>query len=321
MPDLIFHLGITKTASTFLQRNVFHGKMNTLSRRKDREEDRKDARDFELFFRSRSPCVWRRGQVVDEFLPQVGENVRENILISHESLYEHVPFRPDNLKENILFEPYLLSSRLNEISRHCWPYGRVKVFFFFRKQVDWLPSIYAQVSHLLGKPSQRDFERRVASFLEKVDQGSQVLEYDLLIDCLKDALGERNVLAIPYEEFAKKATWEKICFFTGIDGLEPVKSRGEQKSNVRRSAGNQSGWRASEKAWFIRRVLSRGVFRPVAKRLSFGAKRRINELMKGSETRIDMPPSLAEEVQRFYEMSNRRCGIKLGLDLSQYGYY
>ena len=119
MPDLIFHLGLTKTASSFLQRRVFHGKMNTMENAIAWEDDRMEARAFQDCFRHNSPFFWRRYGAGDRWFQDRGAK-GSNVLISHESLYEHAPFNDRQGPGNIVCEPFLVSARLKEIADNVW---------------------------------------------------------------------------------------------------------------------------------------------------------------------------------------------------------
>lgn len=320
MPDLIFHLGLTKTASTFLQAQVFHGKMHTLDRRIDREEDRRQAKAFETFFRTHSPNAWATDQG-QRFFERYDTEVQSNVVISHESLYEHVPFRASGQEENLVAEPYLLSERLEAISRSAWPHGQVKALMFIRKQADWLPSIYAEVSYQLKKQSQEDFQHRVRQFIDHANQGSQVLDFGLVYDQLVAALGQDNVLMLPYEAFGEEKTWDQIRAFIGVDQLSLHDRSGKERVNVKRSSEGQ-GWESVNLSHLgrVRNVLARGVVRDVWEKIP-ALKKLAMKVATLRKLRIAVPDDLEREIVEFYRESNEACSAKIGMDLSKYGYY
>lgn len=320
MSDLIFHLGLTKTASSFLQKRVFNGKMNTLDRAVAWNTDAEIASSFQKFFHAHGPSVWRDRRYIEDYF-DYDTSRSSNVLISHESLYNSIPFT-DDPSPLLACEPYLLAARLGEISRYAWPHGDVKAFFFFRRQPDWLASIYAHISYQLSKPSQQDFESRVEELLQRTHSGAQALEYDLLIEQLKRSLGNNNVLALPYEAFDRQWTWRRLRKFSGFDELGCDVDLDARDVNVKRQP--------SEPDWEVRiprevghtmpgsgyvKVLANSVLGDNAP----GAKRKVrNFLSRGF--RLHMTGELEQRILSKYRESNRRTETILGIPLTEYGY-
>jgi hypothetical protein len=151
--DLIFHLGLAKTASSFIQKVILRGKILTLSRAIDRDEDRALSMEFWRAFRQSEPGYWAGpgAALFGRHDPAHGP-----VLISHESLHDHNPFRGDGLPAGMEREPAVLAGRLAAIARHAWPHGTLKAWFFFRRQAEWLASIYAHSCWQLPDPSQQN---------------------------------------------------------------------------------------------------------------------------------------------------------------------
>jgi hypothetical protein len=320
--DLIFHIGLTKNASSFFQQKIAHGKMNTFERAIDWGEDSHQAKVFEDLFRHNSPAYWRSDVGIKFFENYKFTSGSSNVLISHESLYEHVPFRGFSNRECLKAEPFLLASRLGEISKHAWREGNVKVWFFFRRQYDWLPSIYSQVCYQLPHPSQSDFEKRVEEFLNSGASGSQVIDYSLLYEALAEKLGEENVLALPFEEFQSEETWKRIRDFTKIDSLG-ADINFKKNVNVRKK-DDEENWLAHGKAQAYSKIFSLGSklgFSKLPERYKGVIREGVIRLTRSQELRIYLPDYLHDKVTTKYELSNRRLSELIGKDLYKLGYW
>lgn len=304
--DLIIHFGLTKTASTFLQKNVFNGKMNTVDRSIESDADKKAAKEFEKFFRSNNPAIWRNS---GEQYFNYNMDIKTNVIISHESLYEHVLFRPYKRKEKVESEPYLFASRIKEIKKNIWKHGDVKVLFFYRRQVDWIPSIYSQVCNELKSPSQLDFEKRVKKILSYPYQGAQVLEYDLLIEVLSEFIGSKNVLGMPYEMMGNNDTWKEIRNFTGIESLAKDVDFAIRDVNVKRQKGEMD-WKMNIRATPVERIPGIHFIKPVTKKIlrksAYMLRDKLNRLLIGGDLRLHIPEDLTLTVKKHYNDSNKR---------------
>lgn len=310
MTDLIFHLGLTKTASSFLQRRVFNGKINTCTRAIEWDHDREIAKDFEQFFFKSPPESWRQKQVMERYLPLDMSDNSENVLISHESLCEH-PFTAQAGK--YMPHPSTLGDSLGVIAE-SWSHGSTKAFFLFRRQDHWLPSSYAQNARRFNNPGQMDFERRVDHILES-ERSFKLLDYSFIYDTLVSQLGDENVLAIPYEAFSEHDTWGKIREFTAIDYLGRDMNLRERTVNVKRDASG-AGWRPSSQRYGrLRAAASRFVGQRTKKAIKTVAPNLIQQRP------IIMPDTVEKKVMDAYREGNRRMGARIGVDLSEYGYY
>lgn len=325
MTDLVFHLGLTKTASSFMQRRIFNGKMNTLENAIEWQDDRVEAKAFKECFRNNSPFFWRRDGAGDRFFQDKGGNGR-NVIISHESLYEHVPFNDREEPGNIVCEPYLVSARLKEIADNVWNQrGAVKALFFFRKQSEWLPSIYAHVCYRLKKPSQEDFDQRVRDLLSGQSSLAHAVDYSLLVEQLSANLGREAVLALPYEALHEEDTWARLREFTGIDDLGSGVDLTKRDVNVKKLPGEKD-WRLSGKAQTRNANTFISPLRPLIHSVTSAEQRQrvksaLQRTIRMEDQRIAIDDDLASEVLRFYEDSNRRLASMIDIELSRYGYY
>lgn len=319
MTDLIFHLGLTKTGSSFLQRKVFGGKVKTLSRAVNWEEDSKLALDLQRFFLEESNDFWASNKAKTFFNDHIVP-AHEAVVLSHESLFKHIPYVDS--EEELSIEPLGLAKKLRTIGEYCWPHGKVKVLFFFRKQDDWLASMYSHVAYAIKGASQGDFEVRVGEVISNKSRMGHILEYDQLYGELSDALGEGNVLAIPYEKFSEKAIWKKIESFIGVAGLYEKIPFSDTSVNTKRDKEN-GAWRPSGK-----RLVFAGIdFNSWGKsllRLLLGedrAKRIVTFLRPSPGWSLELSDSLRYEVLERYKASNMRMSKICGYDLSKENYY
>ena len=316
--DLIFHLGLTKTASTFLQKEIFHGKMYTMDRSLGWAKEREDAKTFQQIFKENNPTFWsQQGKYwFDRYkvAPSLG-----SVIISHESLYEHVPFGDFKC---LKAEPMLLAERLRSIDLHAWPHGQTKVWFFYRRQVEWLPSIYAQICDRLPLASQNDFDSRTKKFLASGYSGSHILDYDLLYESLKSALGEKNVLALPYEAISEDWVWEKVRSFTDEKRLIKNSLFDKRHVNVkRRPEEGESGWLLSSKAQRWGNLRTNSLLITIGQYLPSNVKSRIKKILFRNDLRVSISSELALKITEYYKESNIRLSSKTGIDLKKYGYF
>jgi len=314
MANLIIHLGLTKTASSLLQEKAFGGKVYTLERSQTcaDEKDRETAKELGNTFRKNSPDIWKGVSIADI----IDADGKQDILVSHESLYEGFLYRQKGERYSFVSEPYLLSKRLEYINRYSWEFGDIKVFFFFRNQSEWLASFYSHVSFKIRHASQKDFESQVNSILtDPYSNGFQVLCYDLLIKSLRDVLGPENVMAIPYELISESYVWKEIEAFTGFNGIGQDIQWDDDRSNVKKKSG-QNVWSQTK----------RGRSSLIAKRLSNfipstyrDSVRNVYWRLKGNKE-IELTEDLKKRIMSKYRMSNKRLLDMCQFDLENLGY-
>jgi len=315
--DLIFHLGLTKTGSSFLQHKVFDGKIRTLDRSVGYDQDVDYARQFQDFFLKSDHAAWQSEAGHAWFDTLKSEN-DTSALISHESLYDHIPFVASEAR--LSREPDLLGQRLAWIRDYCWPHGNVKAFFFFRRQPDWFASIYSHVAYRLNSASQHHFESSVRDILAGESPGAHVVDYSHLYDGLSRALGHDNVLALPYEVFSDSASWKKIAQFSNLPINIDLIPFSDTSVNTKRQA--QAGtWMPATKVTRLGRTrISRTVQNVLPKTLGQELRKKIKATFQAKWS-ISMPGELQDEIRHYYAASNRRVSDICGVDLAEHGYF
>ena len=314
MANLIIHLGLTKTASSLLQEKAFGGKVYTLERSQTYadEKDRETAKELGNTFRKNSPDIWKGVSIADI----IDADGKQDILVSHESLYEGFLYRQKGERYSFVSEPYLLSKRLEYINRYSWEFGDIKVFFFFRNQSEWLASFYSHVSFKIPHASQKDFESQVNSILtDPYSNGFQVLCYDQLIKSIRNVLGPENVMAIPYELISERHVWKKIEAFTGFNGIAENVQWDNDRSNAKKKPG-RNVWSQSKRG---RSSLVAKCFSDFIPSTYKESVRNIYWTLKGDK-QIKLTEELQKQIMAKYQMSNKRLSDLCRFNIEDLGY-
>ncbi|WP_410474903.1 hypothetical protein [Guyparkeria sp. TX1] len=284
MKKVTLHMGLWKTGTTFLQKAVFRetgvcAGMHITPHKQERE--------FQSHFMHSSPLFWdtKGGR---EILKQlfVGKS-----LYTAENLYRAKIFK-NNVDRGVAgVEPDAFLRHLDAIGDVLAEFGMdLQVLFFFRRQPEWLASMYSEMSRPLNAASQKDFDERIEQMVNNPYQhGDHVIKYDLLYKRLCQSVGRRRVLALPYEEFMTPDNLNRMREFTGIlelgEGVDPNK-RVNKKSSGERSWGL---W-VKEKEEFV-------------------------------PGKLTLSPKTEKLIQDHYRRSNQNFSKMLDLDLGQWGYF
>lgn len=314
--DLIFHIGLTKTGSSFLQEKVFKGKIRTMDRSIGYDNDTKLALDFQNKFLTSNENTWKQDES-KIFFKSLQKSSQSNTLISHETLHDHIPFI--NSDKHIKLEPKELASRLESINKYCWPYGKVKVFFFFRKQSEWLASIYSHVAYKLKNPSQKHFEDSVRDILCRNMEGEHCLNYFNLHKTLSHYLGAENVLAIPYEAMSKKVVWDRLNEFTGINFEHDQIPFNDYSVNTKRDI-KEGVWKPSGFSTKLREnYIIKNFVKVIPNRAKFVIRNFVKKVFKPNYT-ISLTSETKKSIEEHYKESNILLRDVCEFDIQEYGF-
>lgn len=318
---LYFHIGLSKTGSTFLRKTVFPqiegldvyvkpmadviGKTNPYDG------------TFRAFFEA-SPQVWTdRGSVLfgEVFGPRSEQRNRtRDVLVTDENVGHFM--EPVAAREHV--------QRFVDVANR-WHFDEVRVLVSVRNQATMFASDYAQMSDQRPDASQEHFEAYVR---KRIDPSRYYyaygvrFDYHLLYQSLTDVLGEENVLMRPYEEMKEDqdAFLERWFSFLRIteEGAtirtELARSQPERR-NVR-STSEDTWTLASLRAWNVdlpAPSLLQSVGAPTTLPLGRLDWRRPRE--------IRLTDQLRREVREVYGESNRALADAIGTDLSPFRYY
>lgn len=307
---LTLHIGLPKTATTFLQTTIFQQIAGVkvlptpVSGRFVMPDDLATGQRIMSCALKRSAAIWSQwGDTLfsDMLGPREAWSV-QNVLISDEGI------------GRIGSRPELLNAHLRCIARQAerWGFSELRLVCLFRRQDFWLASHYAQISDRNHAASQADFERMarstISAFQARYEFG-MLLDYAALYDALVDVVGARGVAMIPYEQLSadSEAFYHRLSGFLGVAVLPqgPDANGANADRNVR-SAGAQT--------WELR-ASSRGAGRLVHALLG---RIRLHGLVRPRT--ITLTDELSREILDVYRHSNVRLARALSTDLAPYGY-
>lgn len=330
MVELCLHLGMSKTATTWLQKNIFPRLLD------DTFFDNPASRLLEggrwqgtlaRAFR-RSPKIWRHmgDTLLRDMLGQSGAKAldfRSNILVSDQSagprLFEFGEYVGPHWERERM-DPTMLCAHLKAMRHVAESEGftALKVMLVIRRQDRWLASKYAQRSDRIVGASQRDFEARIRYYTEEsygYYADGIVLDYCTLWDMLVEALGETHVLIIPYEQLARDPLefLDRLCHFhaantEGADPMALASLAAKLPANVRATAPD---------TWRLRAPTRRALLRSLTR--SEGMMRLLH-WANLQDREIHLTEPVRRQILGTYSQSNAALGARIGYDLQQFGY-
>ena len=322
-PTLYIHVGPSKTATTFLQRDVL-GRIESAECLPIPEisVQGRSLRFGDLF--SLSPELWRG--LDNNPIADVVQNSERDVVISDErisgGLVAPQPWIPGSIPGHGLppsprlhthsrADLHYVSSHFRELRRaaEAWGYERVRVLLTPRRQDTKLASSYAQLSNRVRGAGQQNFEKWVRHLLHDVighhKGGGVKLDYSLWWRELNATIGAENVLFLPFELLRENRAaflrqWLGFLEVPERDAIvDALAETKEPKQNVRSH---------SEDTWSLRTPIKKG-------RYLF----RWPDFFRDSEIRLT--EALKEEILGVYEDGNRVLNEKVShLALNEYGY-
>ena len=305
---LHLHIGVPKTASTWLQSKVFTSlehlrylgcPRNLLfESREDHSENRLMASIFK-----RSSQIWGGfGDVIFENL--IGD--RETWLADGRSLLisEEAIGRQGS-------RPALLAAHIREMQNSAadWGFQQVNIVCVFRRQDHWLASHYAQMSNRNLRPGQADFERLVHGVTSP--QASRysfgmLLDYSKLYDQLAEVVGPERLLMLPYELLQDSP---RLFLQSLLERLDTPAEKIEEI--ISGTTGTKANVRSEQGVWRLRRRRVRGFAGLALHSWAFSPR----------EKTIKLTPDIAQQVHKAYSVGNRELADKVAIDLEKYGYF
>lgn len=335
---LYLHIGLIKTGSTFLQREVFPLISSIEYMFKPKSDLVEKAYwwsgAFSCFF-DRSPAIW--AELGDSLFAELfGRHAEtdsgEDVLVSDENVCVNMEKPPSYLLGGRWArrgrDPFSTRAHLEELSKVVLGqyFSRIRVLVAVRRQDSWVASSYAQLSNRWAGASQDHFEEYVSSLLDPATDyyvNGVALDYHLLWQALVQAVGQQNVLMLPYElmkadmpEFLSR--WFQFLEVPeeGVQIIETLTDRSQsRKRNVR--SLSQDTWKIRERVRKHLRLRPGRVFAA----LGLPTKLRLPwpDFKRGDKIRLT--PELKERFVNTYEDSNQAFAEAIGMDLSSYGYY
>lgn len=316
-PDTLYlHVGLPKTATTYLQREVFP----TLTRVRYLDtlghtlftgaDDQGHGQGTLTSCFRRSAEVWgsHGGAVLrDLFGCERADRPPGDALVSDEGIGRTGS------------RPALLAAHLAALAgpARAWGFGRVRVLCVIRRQDRWLASHYAQVSDRNPRASQEDFEAYVRRTLDPSGERygfGMLLDYAALGRHLRSAVGRENLRVLPYELLADDSAGfhARVAAFLGA----PTASAdgGHQRQNVRSTGEGVWALRPARRSRAVRLRPGR-----LLAALRLPDEVRLTRRVGAESVRLTEPLSAA--VLRAYGPSNRAVAEDAGIDLAAYGYF
>lgn len=340
MPNTFYlHVGPPKTASTFLQKTILPQIADIRCHTKPTVtfgDSEINFRDLFLF----SPDLWKTFRKEPFAFLKDSISKEQDVLVSDEGIYrrpaspqprldlrqkKYGPIVKANPKAGGRQDHTSFRSHLDALREGARKQGfsQTKVLLTVRRQDEMLASLYAQLSRFVRGASQENFERwalhltndRAGFYLG----GGQKLSYYLWYESIVEALGETNVLLLPFE-LLRESTSGFLKRWLKFLGVESAVSIANSLSDTR-AKNRRSG---SDLKWDISPPIRKLNLRPSRVFKAFGLPTslpaRWPDFQRDEEIRLTR--ELSQETLRSYEEENRRLDNQgLDLNLKEYGYY
>jgi hypothetical protein len=289
---IILHIGLPKTATTFLQTSFFPLLTNTnVILRRNSPGQARFCKNFSKVVRTR-PALQEECEtvlLVQNRLKRL--NLRavtqliswEGLTINAKEFWDGNGISPDSFANN-----------LNSIlSRAGIEKNDIAIIVGIRRQSQWICSRYAQSSFHYPRFSQADFERRLDN-PEKImtSESSKWLSYDKALNSILRVCPEENLYFLPIETLSQNPSSALLRLTSWIESIGNAKVEIKDRDKNSPKKGVRNKLSVSPGVWSLRNE---------------------NGLLAIDEAKL-------EQIDNYFRHSNSVFAEASGLDLAQLGY-
>jgi len=238
---LTLHIGLPKTGTTFLQRQVFAGTGDPVFlHRRHGPEAEALCRDLKRYVKA-GPLVSTvlRSRIRRRLSAMSDAGGIPRFLVSD----ENIAMSAGGFWQGMGPEPLRVAARIAGIM----PRGQARVVIGIRRQDQWLASRYAESSRRLAGLDQADFDRRMREIAATPSLKGPLawLDYGGVHDRFSAALGQENVKLVSLERIvaAPADTIRELGDFIGAARLEGARAPKPSRSGRNRLSKGPNTWR------------------------------------------------------------------------------
>ena len=334
--DLILHIGLPKTGTTALQRDLFPQHPGFIGGTDGQVAVPPIMKELlELRFPPEGPSAWKSERWTDGVRDWVGHAAPHGeavaiasaeMLSAWEILRGRPPrdsrlplLDPPSLGNAVRIGPPPVANFLAALKGAVAPEFRLRVILTLREQAEFIGSLYAQLSLEMRNPGQQDLEEKVDRLLASADM---YFDWAHLVSSLRAALDEGDLLVCVFEDGMPQigreiAHWIDPSWSPRVSiGRHNVRTAGPGSWAVPRS----SRWRRMtflvKRIWpedrlpSARRLIGRLLGGP-QRRARLVAERREREQQSG----IVLSPELRRRIAATFAASNATTAVLLGREL------
>ncbi|WOE70347.1 sulfotransferase [Hydrogenimonas thermophila] len=305
MTEYFFHIGLPKSATSYLQKNFFPVlNLTYLGKHYDSKIDKRDNnKDFEKLFRAlfyKQPF-----QVTEEEYNKIKNLIGHNkkILYSNEVMVGSYTINFNN--------GYQIAHHIKN------GFPNSKIIYVIRKQDDFIESLYRQAIRNGYSHSIKKFlNYKKGSFrINNYENDGQIdlfsLDYYKQLTFYTNIFGKENLLVLPYELLKINRTLflKKLTSFMSVEYIEPLSS---EKTN------SQDGYILLLIMRFINSFISKKIQNRLNDVLFFNKIGKLLNYIPYKRKFISY--ELQKKIQEFYNESNKKASEKFHLELENFGY-
>jgi hypothetical protein len=322
--NIIFHIGLPKTASTYIQKEVWPSLRKTVYLGKKFSDGQvHHGKTVEWCKRMRRiitnapPTVWmgREGKWLSSQIRSIYENKKnvKNIILSHEELFgraTHGIF----VKGVDALDVEKMVSHIRYIKNVIPGNCKLKVVMVIRRQDRWLASAYSQCSTNITRAGQKNFVKKTEKLLEDdLYEKGAFLNYDFMLKRLKEPVGDNNLCVTLFEKLKQNKSEFIKDILDKIDGTLSDNLNYEKKNNSK----------IKNNKWSIRpNSLLKTIYRnliPKNTRSKVSNIRSKNNILLSNKS-ISLSNRMSKKILSKFRDSNNKLEDNHGLEVGRYGY-